>query len=55
MRRRSDGAFVDWRFFRYSVRGNLSGNIASLQNSQTAIVGDAANLDGIEPPFLEDA
>ena len=52
---RRDGAFVDWPFFRYSVSRNFSGNIATLQNSQTAIVGHAANFDGIEPPLLEDA
>ena len=37
------------------VGGNLRGDLAVMQHAQQAVGGDAADLDGVESPFAEDA
>ena len=40
-------------FFGQRVRGNFGGDAAMMQHAQHAIVGDAADFDGVESPFVE--
>ena len=39
--------------FGNGVRGNFGRHLAMIHHAQLAIVGDEADLDGIEPPFVK--